>query len=138
MSRYFSKSHDPIVMTLLPPGEECNLDFSPKSCAYPTLVTIDPLEVEIISILLYKDSNCPTLFCTFTIDNSLFLTTVKKKMYCVSLFPVKDFLIYNSNCFRFWKDITICLVQLTFMIFYLSHGDVTVWHRPALLNTDNI
>ena len=79
MRRCFSKLHDPIVMTLLAPGEECHLDFSPKSCTYPTLVTIDPPEVKIISILLYKDSNCPTLFCTFTIDNSSFLTTVKKK-----------------------------------------------------------
>ena len=76
--RYFSKSRDPIVMTLLAPGEEFHLYFSPKSCTYPTLVTIDPLEVKINSILLYEN-NCPTLFCTFTIDNSSFLTTVKKK-----------------------------------------------------------
>ena len=78
MSRYFSKSHEPIVMKLLALGEECHLDFSPKSCNYPTLVTIHPLEVKIISILHYKNSNCPTLFCTFIIDNSLFFTTVKK------------------------------------------------------------
>ena len=58
MSRYLSKSHDSIVMMLLAPGEECHLDVSPKSCTYPTLVTIDPLEVKIISILLYKNSNC--------------------------------------------------------------------------------
>ena len=76
MSRYFSKSCDPIVMTLLAPGDECHLDLSPKSCTYPTLAIIDPPEVKIISILLYKNSNCPMLFCTFTIDNSLFLTTV--------------------------------------------------------------
>ena len=30
------------------------------------------------------------LFCTFTLDNSSFLTTVKKKMFCVSLFSVKN------------------------------------------------
>ena len=48
MSRYFSKSHDPIVMILQAPGEECHLDFSPKSCTYPTLATIDPPEVKII------------------------------------------------------------------------------------------
>ena len=75
----FQKLCDPIVMTLLAPGEECHLDFSPESCAYPTLVTIDPLEVKIISVLLYKNNNCQTLFCTCTIDNSSFLTNIKKK-----------------------------------------------------------
>ena len=50
----FQKLRDPIVMTLLAPREECNLDFSPKSCAYPTLSTIDPLEVKIISISLFN------------------------------------------------------------------------------------
>ena len=95
MSRYFSKPCDPIVMTLLAPGEECHLDFSPKSCTYPTLVTIDPLEVKIISILLYENNNCPVLFCTFTIDNNSYLTTVKKKMLCVCLFSLKEFLIYK-------------------------------------------
>ena len=59
MSRYFSKSHDLVEMTLLTPGEECHLDFSPKSCTYPTLATIDPPEVKIISISLYKDSKKP-------------------------------------------------------------------------------
>ena len=78
MRRYFSKSHDPNVMKLLAPGEECHLDFSRKSCTYPTLVTIDPLEVKIISILHYKNSKCPMLFCTFITDNSLFYTEVKK------------------------------------------------------------
>ena len=101
MSRYFSESRDPIVMTLLASGEECHLDFSPKSCTYPTLVTIDPLEVKIISILLYKNSNCPTLFCTVTIANNLFLATIKKKMFCVSLFSVKEFLIYNFKLISF-------------------------------------
>ena len=103
MSRYFSKSHDPTVMNLLAPGEECHLDLSPKGCTYPTLATIDPPEVKIVSILLYKDSNCPMLFCTFTIDNSLFLTTVKKKMFCVSLFSVKEFLIYKFKLLSFLK-----------------------------------
>ena len=103
MRRCFSKSHYPIVMMLLAPGEECHLDFSPKSCTYPTLATIDPPEVKIISILLYKDSNCPMLYCTFTIDNSLFLTTVKKKMFCVSLFSVKEFLIYKFKLLSFQK-----------------------------------
>ena len=84
MSRYFSKSCDPVVMMLLAPGEECHLDSSPKSCTYPSLVTRDPPEVKIFSILLYKN-NCPMLFCTFTLDNSSFLPTVKKKMFCVSL-----------------------------------------------------
>ena len=95
MNRYFSKSCDPIVMTLLAPGEEFHLYFSPKSCTYPTLVTIDPLEVKIISILLYENNNCPMLFCTFTTDNSSFLITVKKEMICVSFSSVEDFLIYK-------------------------------------------
>ena len=70
MTRYFSKSHDPMVMTLLAPGEKCHLDFSPKSCIYPTLATTDPpAEAKIISILLYKDNNCPMQICTFTIEN---------------------------------------------------------------------
>ena len=75
---------------------------SPKSCTYPTLVTIDPLEVKIVSILLYKNSNCPTLFWTFTIDNSLFLTTIEK-MFCVFLLSVKEFLIYKFRLLSFLK-----------------------------------
>ena len=86
MTRYFSKSHDPMVMTLLAPGEKCHLDFSPKSCIYPTLATTDPPEAKIISILLYKDNNCPTQFCTFTIENILFFTTVKKKKLYILIF----------------------------------------------------
>ena len=39
MSRYYSKLHDPIVMMLLAPGQECHLDFSPKSHTYPILAT---------------------------------------------------------------------------------------------------
>ena len=114
-------------MTLLAPGEECHLDFSPKSCTYPTLATIDPPEVKIISILLYKDSNCPMLYCTFTIDNSLFLTTVKKKMFCVSLFSVKEFLIYKFKLLSFLKRLYIksCYKYLTKFIspyiIYLMH-----------------
>ena len=50
----FQKLRDPIVMTLLASREECHLDFSPKSCAHPTLSTIDPLEVNIISISLFS------------------------------------------------------------------------------------
>ena len=101
MSRYFSKSHDPIVMKLLVPGEECHPYFFPKSCNYPTLVTMDPLEVKIISILYYKNSNCPTLFWPFIIDNSLFYTAVKN--ICVSLFSVKEFLIYKFKQLSFLK-----------------------------------
>ena len=124
MSRYFSKSCDPIVMMLLAPGEECHLDSSPKSCTYPSLVTRDPPEVKIFSILLYKN-NCPMLFCTFTLDNSSFLPTVKKKMFCVSLLS-KNSDYSNSNYFPFWKGYTVCLAQFTFMILYLSHCEVTV------------
>ena len=123
MSRYFSKSCDPIVMTLLAPGDECHLDLSPKSCTYPTLAIIDLPEVKIISILLYKNSNCQMLFCTFTIDNSLFLTTVQKTMFCVSLFSVKEFPIYKFKLLSFLKKFTISQAQLTFMIFYLSYCD---------------
>ena len=114
----FQKLCDPIVITLLAPGEKCHLDFSPKSCTYPSLVTTNPLEVKIISILLYKNNNFPTLFCTFTIDNSSFLTTIKKKMWEKEI---------NSKCFPFWNGCTVCLAQLTFMALYLSHCDVTAW-----------
>ena len=90
MAGIFQKSHDPIMMILLAPAEDCHLDFPPKSCSYPTLVTIDPLEVKILSILLYKNNNCPTLFCTFTINKSSFLTTVKKKnVLCILIFSKK-------------------------------------------------
>ena len=65
-------------MTLLAPGEEFHLDISPKSRTYPTLVIIDPLEVKLVSILIYENNNYPMLFCTFTIDNSSFPTAVKK------------------------------------------------------------
>ena len=99
----FQKLCDPIVITLLAPGEKCHLDFSPKSCTYPSLVTTDPLEMKIISILLYKNNNSPTLFCTFTIDNSSFLTTIKKKMSCVSLFSIKKFLIYKFKVLSLLK-----------------------------------
>ena len=58
-------------------------------------LTADLLEVKIITILLYENNNCPMLFCTFTIDNSSFLTTVRKKMSCVSLFSEQKFLIYK-------------------------------------------
>ena len=85
MSSIFEKLCDPVVMTLLVPGEECHLDFSPKSCAYPTLVTLDPLEAEIISVLLCKN-NCPKLFCSFTIDNSSYITTVRKKCFVYPCF----------------------------------------------------
>ena len=87
MSRYFSKSCDLIVMMLLAPGEKYYLDFSPKSCTYPSLVTIDPPGVKTFSILLYKSNNCPMLFCTFTLDNCSFLTTAEKKnVLCILIF----------------------------------------------------
>ena len=98
--RYFSKSRDPIVMTLLAPGEEFHLYFSPKSCTYPILVTIDPLEVKIISILLYKNINSSMLFGTFTIDNSSFLTTVKEEMYNTMNLYYKYTSIPNSSFYK--------------------------------------
>ena len=99
----FQKSRDPIVTTLLAPREEFHLDFSLKSCTDPTLVAADPLEKKIISILLSKNNNCPTLFCTFTINKSSFLTTVKKKMTCVSLFSIQKFLIYKFKLLSLLK-----------------------------------
>ena len=119
----FQKLCDPIVITLLAPGEKCHLDFSPKSCTYPSLVTTNPLEVKIISILLYKNNNSPTLFCTFTIDNSSFLTTIKKKMSCVSLFSIKKFLIYKFKVLSLLK--WLCSMSSATYI----HGPlpVTLW-----------
>ena len=135
----FQKLRDFIVMTLLAPREKCHLDFSPKSCTYPTAVTIDPAEVMIISILLHENNYFPMLFCTFTIDNRSFITTANKKKCSVyHYFQYKSSWFVNSNCFPSWKDWTVCLAQLTFMILYLSHYDVTAWHRPDLLNPCNI
>ena len=134
MRRCFSKLHDPIVMTLLAPGEECHLDFSPKSCTYPTLATIDPSEVKIISILLNKDSNCPTLFYTFTIGSGLFRTTVKKKMFCISLFSVTEFLIYKFKLLWFLKK----FYSMPSTAYIHDLLPVTPWHRPDLLNTGNV
>ena len=57
-------------------GTPSQYHYFVKSFTYPTLVTIDPLKVKIISILLYENHNRPMLFCTFTIDSSSFLTTV--------------------------------------------------------------
>ena len=116
----FQKSRDPIVMTLLAPGEECHLDFSPKSCTYPTLVTI---EVKIISILLYENNNCPSLFCTFTIGNSSFLTTVEKKKFCVSLFSVQKFLIYIFKLLSLLRRL-YCMSSTTYIHYPLP---VTPW-----------
>ena len=131
MNRYFSKSLDPIVMTLLAPGEECHLGFSPKSFTYSTLATIDPLKVKIISILLYKDSNSPTLLCTFTIDNSLFLTTVKKKMFCLSLFSVNDFLIYKFKLLSFLKRL-YNMASTTYIHDFFTCRTVTLQHDTEM------
>ena len=103
MSWYFSKVASPYYDGILAPGEECHLDFSPKSCTYPTLVTRDPLELNINLVLLYKNNSCPTLFCTFTIDNSSFLTTVNKRKSCVSLFSLQKFLIYKFKLLSLLK-----------------------------------
>ena len=105
ISWYFSKVSWPYYDGILAPGEECHLDFSSKSCTYPSLVTRDPLEIKIILILLYENNNCPTLFCIFTIGNSSFLTTVKKKMSCVSLFSIQKFLIYKFKLLSLLKPL---------------------------------
>ena len=103
ISRYFSKVTWPHCDDITSSWRGVLLDFSPLSCTYPTLVTTDPLEVKIISIILYKNTNCPMLFCTFTTDNSSFLTTVKKKMSCVSLFSIQKFLIYKFKLLSLLK-----------------------------------
>ena len=123
----FQKLCDPIVITLLAPGEKCHLDFSPKSCTYPSLVTTDPLEVKIISILLYKNNNSPTLFCTFTIDNSSFLTTIKKKMSCVSLFSIKKFLIYKFKVLSLLK----WLYSMSSATYIHGPLPVTLWYHSV-------
>ena len=118
------------MMTLLAPGEKCHLEFSPRSCTYPTFVSIDSPEVKIISILLYKDSKCPTLFYTFTIDSSLFFTTVKKKMSFVFLFSVKEFLIYKFKLLSFLKR----LYNMSSTTYIHDLLPVTPW-RPSVIQT---
>ena len=131
MSRYFSKVLWPHHDDMNSSWEECYLDFSPKICTYPTLVTIDALEVKIISILLYKKD---TYFALLSLTIVYFLLLSHKKMFCVSLFSVKSQTFFiNSNCFPFWKRCTVFLTHLMIMILYLSHHDVTAWHRPNLL-----
>ena len=127
----FQKSYDPIVMTLLVTGEECYLDFSSWSCTYPTLVSIEPLEVKIISIFLYKNDNCPTLFWAFIIDNSSFLTTAcYTKMLYVVLFSVKKFLIYKFKLLSLLKR--LCSMSSTSYIH--NPLPVTPW-RHSLTQT---
>ena len=121
----FQKLQDPIVMTLLAPGKECHLDVSPKSCTYPTFMTTDTLEVKIISILLYKSNNCPMLICTFTIDSSLFLTTVKEKKFCVSLFSVQNFLIYKFKLLSLLKR----LYSMSSTTYIHDPLPVTLWQH---------
>ena len=111
MSRYFSKSRDLVVMTLVTSRGEFHLGFSSRSCTYPTLVTIDSLGMKIVSILLYKNNDCPTLFCTFIIDNSSFLTIAKKKMFYVFVFLVNEFLIYKFKLLSLLKR--LCSISST-------------------------
>ena len=89
---------------IVAPGQ---LDPSPNSFTYPTLVTIDPLEVKIISILLYEINNCPTLFCKLTIGHLILL--LRKKMPYVSLFSVQKFLSYNFKLLSLLK----CLYSMS-------------------------
>ena len=63
MSRYFSRLHDPIVMMSLAPGEEY----------LPRVAPIQPWQPQTLR------KSAPLTLCTFTFDNTLFLTTVKKK-----------------------------------------------------------
>ena len=77
---------DVSLRIIVAPGE---LDPSPKSFTYPTLVTTDPLEVKIVSILLYKINNCPTLFCTLAIAH--FLLLLRKTCPVCPYFQYKSF-----------------------------------------------
>ena len=81
MSRYFSKSCDPIVMTLLAPEEECHLYFSPKSCTYPIFMTIDLLQVNIISILTVECYSAP-----LPLIIAHFLLLQEKNDLCILIF----------------------------------------------------
>ena len=103
MNRYFSKVVWPNCDNITSSWGEVSPRLLSQELSYPSLVTTNPLEVKIISILLYKNNNSPTLFCTFTIDNSSFLTTIKKKMSCVSLFSIKKFLIYKFKVLSLLK-----------------------------------
>ena len=132
----FQKLHDSIAITLLATGDECHLDFSPKSCAYPTFVTIDPLELKIISILLLDIITCQCYSASLSLAIVHFLLLVGKN-YCLSLFLLKNVWFINSKCFPFWKGCAVCPAQLTFVTLYLSHHVVTAWHRTDLLNPCN-
>ena len=132
----FQKLHDSIAITLLATGDECHLDFSPKSCAYPTFVTIDPLELKIISILLLDIITCQCYSASLSLAIVHFLLLVGKN-YCLSLFLLKNVWFINSKYFPFWKGCAVCPAQLTFVTLYLSHHVVTAWHRTDLLNPCN-
>ena len=101
--------------------EECHLDFSPKSCTYSTLATIDPPEVKIISILPYKIVTVQLYSAPLPLTIVYFLLLLRKKMFCVSLFSVKELLIYKFKWLSFLRRLynmscticTICLAQLS-------------------------
>ena len=79
MSWYFSKVASPYYDGILAPGEECHLDFSPKSCTYPTLVTRDPLELNINLVLLYKIIAAQRYFAPLPLTIAHFLPLTVKK-----------------------------------------------------------
>ena len=91
MSWYFSKVASPYYDGILAPGEECHLDFSPKSCTYPTLVTRDPLELNINLVLLYKNNSCPTLFAPLPLTIAHFLPLLRKESPVCPYFHYKSF-----------------------------------------------
>ena len=90
---------------------------------------------------IFQSHIVPSWWCYKLLGRSVIWTTPKSCTYptLVTTDPLEvSFKFINSNCFPFWKGCTICLAQLAFMILYLLHRDVTVWHRPDLLNTGNI
>ena len=86
MSMYFSKSCDLFLMTLLAPGKEHHLGFSPKSCTYPTLVIIDPLGVKIVSIYFIKIITVQHYSALLPLTIAHFLLLLKKNVLCICIF----------------------------------------------------
>ena len=94
---------------------------------YPLLSTIDPLEVKINSILLYKIVTIQRYSPPLSSTIAYFLLVLRKKLFCVSFFSVKEFLIYKFKLLSFLKRLYIksCYKYLTKFIspytIYLMH-----------------
>ena len=94
MSRYFLKiawpHHDDMTCSLGGGGGRGYLDFSPNSCIiqlwWPSR-SEDNFNFTLILPQFYLN-NCPVLFCTFTIDNSSFLTTIMQKVFSKTVYDL--------------------------------------------------